>query len=205
VQLASVPTLSGTAYNRGTHVGMAARFPVTGSGSVVFFDPLVEGNEGFHLGAVAQGGRSWLWQASPTGPMDGKGSFQTKAVDGSVNYGGNVVWAEGRHIVYGYHGEFFRDLSTGRIGQANQFMHFDESGLFLGQFGLPSTRPAPATQPGLSGNAFHPTLVRRGDRLYLYHNDESSHGGVHRWRIDGWNDVQDLRGSGKPGSLIVLH
>ncbi len=205
VPQASVPTLAGTPYNRGVHSGMAPRFPVTASGNTVFFDPLVEGNEGFHLGAVAAGGNSWLWQASPTGAMDGKGSFQTKAVDGSVNYGGNAVWAEGRHIVYGYHGEFFRDLATGRVGQANQFMHFDESGLFLGQFGVPSTRPSPVTQPGLSGNAFHPTLVRRGDRLYLYHNDESSHGGVHRWRIEGWNDVQDLRGSGKPGDRIVLH
>lgn len=204
VQLASVPALPGAPYNRGTPFGMAPRFPVTGSGKVVFFDSRVEGNEGFHLGAAMQGSSSWLWQASRTGPMDGKGSFQTWAVDGSVNYGGNTVWAEGRHILYGYHGEFFRDLATGRVGQANQFMHFDESGLFLGQFGQPSTRPGAPTQPGLSGNAFHPTLVRRGDRLYLYHNDESSHGGVHRWRIDGWNDVHDLRGRGVPGSRIIL-
>jgi len=205
VTLATVPLQTGSPYYRGAFSGMPPRFPVTGSGRVVFFDQSVVGNEGFHLGAAAPGSTDWLWQASPSGPLDGKGSFQTQAVDGSTHYGGNAVWASGRHIVYGYHGEFHKDLQTGQVGQANQFMHFDESGLFLGQFGQPSTRPSPPSQAGLSGNAFSPTLVRIGKRLYLYHNDESSHGGVHRWRIDGWDEVQSLSGSGSPGSRIVLH
>lgn len=204
VKLASVPTLSGTPYYRGAFSGMPPRFPVTASGRVVYFDQSVVGNEGFHLGAAAMNGSQWLWQASPSAALDGKGSFQTKAIDGSTQYGGNAVWAYGRHIVYGYHGEFYKDMQTGNVGQANQFMHFDESGLFLGQFGQASTRPSDALQTGLSGNAFSPTLVRDDTRLYLYHNDESSHGGVHRWRIDGWNDIGDLRGSGPLGSTIVL-
>ncbi len=202
--LARVPKQAGSPHYRGAFAGFAPRFPVTGSGKVVFFDQSVIGNEGFHLGAAAMGGTDWLWQASPSGPLDGKGSFQTKAIDGSTHYGGNAVLTHGRHIIYGYHGEFHKDLQTLRVGQANQFMHFDESGLFIGQFGQPSTRPYPATQPGLSGNAFSPTLVRIGERLYLYHNDESSHGGVHRWRIEGWNQLQELRGAGKTGSTIVL-
>jgi len=204
VKLASVPTLPGAPYYRGAFSGMPPRFPITASGRVVFFDQSVVGNEGFHLGAAAVNGSQWLWQASPSGALDGKGSFQTKAIDGSTTYGGNAVWANGRHIVYGYHGEFYKDMQTGNVGQANQFMHFDESGLFLGQFGQPSTRPSDALQTGLSGNAFSPTLVRDGKNLYLYHNDESSHGGVHRWRIDGWDDIGDLRGSGPIGSTIVL-
>lgn len=204
VKLASVPTLPGTPHYRGAFSGMPPRFPVTASGRVVYFDQSVVGNEGFHLGAAAMNGSQWLWQASPSGALDGKGSFQTKAIDGSTTYGGNAVWAHGRHIVYGYHGEFYKDLRNGRVGQANQFMHFDESGLFLGQFGVPSTRPSDSQQSGLSGNAFSPTLVRDGSRLYWHHNDESSHGGVHRWRIDGWDDIGDLRGSGAQGSPIVL-
>ncbi|MFM9914373.1 MAG: hypothetical protein ACKVOX_01090, partial [Rhizobacter sp.] len=135
VKLASVPTLPGSPYYRGAFSGMPPRFPVTASGRVVYFDQSVVGNEGFHLGAAAVNGSQWLWQASPSGALDGKGSFQTKAVDGSLNYGGNAVWAHGRHIIYGYHGEFYKDMQTGNVGQANQFMHFDESGLFLGQFG----------------------------------------------------------------------
>lgn len=204
VKLASVPTLPGTPHYRGAFSGMPPRFPVTASGRVVYFDQSVVGNEGFHLGAAAMNGSQWLWQASPSGALDGKGSFQTKAIDGSTTYGGNAVWAHGRHIVYGYHGEFYKELRTGRVGQANQFMHFDESGLFLGQFGMPSTQASDLQQTGQSGNAFSPTLVRDGSRLYWYHNDEWGHGGVHRWRIDGWDDIGDLRGSGPQGSAIVL-
>lgn len=204
VRLATVPTRPGSPFYRGAFSGMPPRFPTTGSGRVIFFDQSVSGNEGFHLGAAAAGASDWLWQASPSGPLDGKGSFQTKAIDRSIAYGGNAVWASGRHIVYGFHGEFYKDLQTGKIGQANQFMHFDETGLFLGQFGQPSTRAGSPSQAGLSGNAFSPTLVRDGSRLYLYHNDESTHGGVHRWRIDGWEDVVEMQGSGATGSSIVL-
>lgn len=204
VALASVPTLPGSPYHRVDYPGLPPRFPVTASGRIVYFDHAVIGNEGFHLGAALAGDTRWLWQASPTGALDGKGSFQTRKVDGTLQYGGNSVWAHGRHIVYGYHGEFYRDMQTGNVGQANQFMHFDENGLFLGQFGQSSTRPAPPTQAGMSGNAFSPTLVRIGQRLHLFHNDESTHGGVHRWRIDGWDDVVDMKGSGATGSTIVL-
>jgi hypothetical protein len=204
VKVATVPTLPGSPHYRNAFSGMPPRFPITTSGKVIFFDQSVSGNEGFHLGAAAVGGNAWLWQSSPSGALDGKGSFQTKAIDHSVTYGGNAVWISGRHIVYGYHGEFYRDMQNGKVGQANQFMHFDESGLFLGQFGQSSTRPAPASLAGLSGNAFSPTLVRDGSRLYLYHNDESSHGGLHRWRIVGWDDLVDMKGSGTTGSTIVL-
>lgn len=204
VELARVPRAPGSPYDRGAFTGMPPRFPITGSGRVILFDPSVTGNEGFHLGAVAVGGNRWLWLASPSGPLDGKGSFQTRAIDGSLQYGGNVAWADGRHVVYGFHGEFYRDLRSGRVGQANQFMHFDESGLFIGQFGEPSTRDPQPGQPGLSGNAFSPTLVRSGGRLFLYHNDESSHGGVHRWRIDGADDIGDLRGSTDAGVPVLL-
>lgn len=204
VVMASVPTLVGTPWTRHSTMGLPPRYPVTSGGMVVYLDPSITGNEGFHLGAARLHGTEWLWQASPTGPLDGKGTYQTKAVDGWLQYGGNAVLAHGRHIVYGYHGEFYRDLQTNNVGQANQFMHFDESGLFLGQFGTPSTRPFPPDLAGVSGNAFTPSLVRAGERLYLYHNEESTHGGLHRWRIEGWNDVQDLRGVGTPGSTITL-
>jgi sugar lactone lactonase YvrE len=204
VTLATVPTQPGTPYYRGAFSGMPPRFPLTASGKVVFFDQSVVGNEGFHLGAAEQGGRRWLWQASPTGALDGKGSFQTKAIDGWLQYGGNAVWAHGRHIVYGYHGEFYKDMRSGQVGQASQFMHFDESGLFIGQFGRSLVPPTAPSQPGMSGNAFSPTLVRIADRLHLFHNDESAHGGVHRWRIDGWDDVQELRGTGRTGGSIEL-
>ena len=192
--IASVPVGTDTPHARGAFTGiLGPRFPVTASGRVVFFDSSVQGNDGFHLGAADLGGNEWAWLASPSGVLDGRGSFQTRRFDGRIEYGGNAVWAHGAHVVYGFHGEFYTDATTGRVGQANQFMHFHENGLFIGQFGVPSTRDAAEGTPGLSGNAFSPTLVRAGTAMYLLHNDESAHGGVHRWRIDGWDSVHELR------------
>ncbi len=136
--------------------------------------------------------------------LDGRGAFQTRSQDPNLQCGGNTVLASGRHIVYGYQGEFYTDPANGRVGQANQFMHFRDDGLFLGQFGVPTTQARTASQPGVAGNAFSPTLVRMGQRIYLYHNDESTHGGVHRWRRDGADAVQELSGRGRLGSSITL-
>jgi hypothetical protein len=192
--LAQVVLAEGLPTPRGAFTGiLGPRFPVTDSGLVVFFDTAVQGNDGFHLGAVVRGGDGWSWLASPSGVLDGRGSFQTRKFDPRIEYGGNAVWAAGRHVLYGFHGEFYTDAGNGRVGQANQFMHFLDNGLFVGQFGVPSTRDAPEGAPGLSGNAFSPTLVRHGGALYLLHNDESAHGGIHRWRIDGHDAVQELR------------
>ena len=193
--LAQVALTAGTPYYRGAFSGvLGPRFPTTDSGLVLFFDQSVQGNDGFHLGAVAADeGKGWIWQASPSAALDGLGSFQTRAFDPHIHYGGNALWSHGRHVLYGYHGEFYTDAQTGRVGQANQFMHFLDNGLFVGQFGVPSTRDAPEGAPGMSGNAISPTLVRAADQLYMLHNDESSHGGVHRWRIEGWDSVRELR------------
>jgi hypothetical protein len=197
---ASAPT-----YKSGSFTGSVwARFPVTSSGNVIFFDPGVDATSGFHLGAVARGGTKWLWQASPSGPMDGLGTFQTKQSDPTIQYGGNSVLVAGRHIVYGYHGEFYTDLGNRNVGQANQFMHFRDDGLFIGQFGVASTRATSPTQAGLSGNAFSPNLVQVGAATYLYHNDESTQGGIHRWRLDGANAIQDLQATGRLKTVLAL-
>jgi sugar lactone lactonase YvrE len=206
VTLASVPTSATAPYS---HPGVFAggrgpRFPVTSSGRVAFFNGDVGAESGFHLGAAGTGGSSWLWQSSPSGPLDGKGTFQTRRNDPSIQYGGNVVLAAGKHLVYGYHGEFYTDLLKGGVGQANQFMHFRDDGLFIGEFGVPSTRAVGPNQAGQSGNAFSPTLVRSGTETYLYHNDESTHGGVHRWHLVGLDDIQDLVGHSALNATVVL-
>jgi sugar lactone lactonase YvrE len=211
-RIASVPLAEGSPHERRAFSGLAGpRHPMTASDQVVFFDPSVTGNEGFHLGAARQGASQWLWMASPSAPLDGRGSFQTReadrrlrSADRGIQYGGNVAMAVERDIVYGFHGEFYTDQANGKVGQANQFMHFHDSGLFVQQFGLPTTRTKMPAEPGAAGNAFSPTLVRQGDRLYLHHNDESVHGGIHRWRIDGWRELGELRGSGAAGSVIEL-
>ena len=94
-----------------------------------------------------------------------------------------------RHIIYGYHGEAWRG------GQANQWVHYYDNGLFVGQFGLPwvpgKSRDifAPAEA---AGNAFSAQLVSVGGEIYLWHNDESAHAGVHRWHIEGADTVRLL-------------
>jgi hypothetical protein len=204
---ASAPTDPLAPWHRGgTFTGvLSPRFAVTASDKVIFLNPGVDAGSGFHLGAVNRGSSRWLWQASPSAAMDGRGSFQTRKTDGHIEYGGNVAVVSGRSIVYGFHGEFFSDPANGRIGQANQFVHFRDDGLFIGQFGIPSTRATAPSQPGLSGNAFSLTLVRSGRSTWLFHNDESAHGGVHRWRLEGLDDIQDLSASGPLNSAVVLH
>ncbi len=183
---------------------VGARFPVTSSGKVVFFNPSVDAHTVFHLGAVATGGSDWNFQASPSGPLDGLGTFQTDKDDPTLQYGGNLVHALGRDIVYGYHGEYYTDLGNGKFGEANQFMHFLDDGLFIGEFGVASTRATSLSQPGLSGNAFSSTLLRANGQVYLYHNDESTFGGVQRWRLAGIDDIQELSAIGSSGTQLLL-
>jgi hypothetical protein len=188
-----------------TYTGVVgARFPVTDSGKVVYFNPAVDAATAYHLGAVALGGTSWNFQASPSGPLDGLGTYQTRKDDPTLQYGGDLVHALGNDIVYGYHGEYYTDLTNGKMGQANQFMHFREDGLFVGEFGVQSTRATMASQPGASGNAFSSTLLRYGGQTYLYHNDESTFAGIQRWRLAGIDDIQELAASGTRGAEITL-
>jgi hypothetical protein len=118
-----------------------------------------------------------------------------------IQYGGNLAVNVGEDVVYGFHGEFWKS------GEANQFLHFRD-GNFIGQFGLPGlhyTMKCGATQntqrlgdwsfPGGAGNSMSPAMVANPtnkDELFLYHNDESQHAGVHRWRITGISSVQHL-------------
>jgi hypothetical protein len=207
---ASVPMTAGTPYYRTDAIqrSQSPRFPVTSGGKVVFFDSSVTGNSGFHLGAAQAGSNVWLWQDSPAGKLDvSKGTYQTKEVDGSVNYGGTVALASGTHIVYGYRGAAFIDQSNNQQGYANQFMHFDESGKFLGQFGEATTG---TTRPNGAQQATNPmslTLVQEpsGGPLFFYSSDESGHGGVHRWRLDGASSVGNMSGSGTLGSTVTLN
>jgi hypothetical protein len=169
-----------------------ATFPETGGGVLVFFNPSV--GVGFHLGGARIGAHNWLWRASPSGSWSLDSSGQILSPDGSyeikrgVHYPGNVVVTSGRQIIYGYHGEAWNG------GQADQWVHFLDNGLFVGQFGRPVYPAANkvSAQAESAGNTFSPQLVTVNGRLYLWHNDEGVHGGVHRWRIDGTDDISFL-------------
>ena len=178
-------------YHRVPVVAMAneATLPETAAGVIVSFNP--GGAGGFHLGGLRRGADDWLWRASPSAPwsVDSSGASTTRdgAFDSGhgVHYAGSKAVAAGRDIVFGYHGEGWNQ------GQANQWLHFQDDGLFIGRFGTPLYPAAnrAGAQAGAAGNAFSPSLVTVEGRLYLWHNDESAHAGVHRWRIDGLDSV----------------
>jgi hypothetical protein len=171
-----------------------ATYPQTSRGIIVSFNP---GKAvGFHLGGIDPHRDGWLWRASPSGSwdVDSSGNITPRdgryEIDHGVNYPGNVVTVAGRQVVYGYHGEGWRN------GEADQWLHFYDNGLFVGQFGTPGL-PVPIAKraesvAGFAGNAFTPQLVTVAGQVYLWHNDESGHGGVHRWWLKGADDIRLL-------------
>jgi hypothetical protein len=207
------------------------RLPTTASGLTVVFDADSHVNGGFHLGAVRAGsaaaggggggapGAGWAWRASPYGlwrEVDNVTTLQPGNVSVNLRYinasdvdgrfgaagnfqkggfAGSVAMAAGAHVFYGFYGE-------GWYGsEANQMLHFHESGLFVGQWGVPAA-PYPEgntiyASAGVAGNTFSPSLVRGTgadglEHLYWLNNEEVEHGGVHRWRIDGADSVAFL-------------
>ena len=174
-------------------------------------------NQGMHLGVIEQGSRTFKWKAAPFGTWNASWSdwqlFQPGNVsmkvmqihepagvwggnDTGVGYAGSTPMTLGDHtIIVGFYGEGWRGC------EANQFLHFHaETGVFLGQFGTPNCfqRKDNAQQyavPGAAGNSFSPTLVAGAatDEAYLWHQDESGHGGVHRWHVTGLDSIAAVR------------
>ncbi len=202
-------------------VGMGGgALPTTADGRLlIVLDAQKQRNGGMHLGALPAAGRAgaqWAWRASPWGawrynwtfaehdgvnvstpvidPATADGRFG--ADDAALVYpaGRAVVDPAGPSLVYSFHGEGWQN------GEANQFLHWHApTGLFVGQFGTPCKSFFQATQSqyaqvGMAGNSFNPSLARApgSGALYLYHNDESQHDGVHRWRLDGIETLREL-------------
>jgi hypothetical protein len=129
--------------------------------------------EGAHLGAVDVKSGAWLWLSAPTGPLDGRGSFDT-----NCNYAGSGFTVVDNDIFFFYRGE------ARRGGQASQIFHYKTDGTFVGQFGTPSfVQGTLMNAPGAGANAGNISAVKVNGVIYLYTSDEWSHG-VHRWRVE---------------------
>ena len=202
--IASAPKNSKNPQYRGAFSGPTGpRFPKTSSNVVVSFDQSVgtSANTGMHLGGMNLGGTAWLWKASPAIngidyriPANQEGSFD---IGSGTQYGGNQVHTVGRNIIYGYHGEFWMG------GQANQFMHFWDDGLFVGQFGTPATSAIGKNAvAGVAGNSFSHAPAQVGADTYYWINDESNHGGIHRWKLDNLSSITEITGDGPQGGTI---
>jgi hypothetical protein len=155
-------------------------------------------NNGYHFGGIQLGGTNWLWRTGPSYNMNGQGNFE---ISNGVAYPGDMAWASGRNVYFGYHGEFFRGQ-----GQASQGLHFYDDGLFVGQFGESSLGHSAyeGPIPGFSGNDVSPDLITTstGD-TYLWLNDESAHG-PERWHFVNTRNIREQIGSGTSGSTIIL-
>lgn len=179
---------------------VAPQIPTTAGGFTIFFDADRNKNGLFHLGAVlpqpnGEPGTAWAWRASPWGSWLSVDNITTlqpgnisvnlrylnvTTVDGrfggddpSVNFAGSRAMANGAHVFYGFYGEGWQQ------SEANQMLHFHETGLFLGQFGIPAA-PYPEgntvyASPQVAGNTFYPSLVRTTgadgvEHLYIQNN-----------------------------------
>jgi hypothetical protein len=185
-------------------VAYPLRTEITASGVAVNFDAY-QGDTGYHLSGVSAGAKSWLWRSSASTKSSYSGWFPQNGTfdDGNgVQYAGDYDMALGRNIVYGYHGEFWKD------GEASQWINFFDNGLQIGLFGTYNSTTSGADQyasNGFAGNAIAPTLVHAPDgKTYLYHNDEANHGGTIQWLISGWDGIAELNGTAAPGGTVGL-
>ena len=163
--------------------------------------------DGYHLGAIKKGTNKWLWKASKSttenyfGPMPKDGSFD---IGNGVEYPGGHVYAVDNNIFWNYHGEFWKN------SQSNIWNHYADNGLMVSQFGIVSldgerTYGEQAFPMG-AGNVFSSSFVKVDSNYYLYHNDESVHGGVHRWKISNLSSIKEqssvIRISTNSGGLV---
>ncbi len=166
----------------------------TTSGIIVSFD---KGNvstqygygNGYHLGGVALGDNKFKWKTAHVTDKDYYGDFPS---DGAYDIGNGVQFPGGdvlvidNNIFWNYHGEFWKSSQT------NIFNHVYDNGLMVGQFGTtgPDWQNDPAPPPMMAGNAFSLASVKDANgNIYIYHNDESSHAGVHRWKVSNLNSI----------------
>jgi hypothetical protein len=179
----------GDASAGGVVVSFDNRTPIYQNGSWVYSSKL------YHLGGIRN--NKWIWKTakstinvfnsngttnSYTGDYPTDGRYDNG--NGTNNPGGFVLTIE-NSAFWQHHGEFWKN------GQTNMWQHVDaNTGLLLGVFGATrldgSITDAPAK---MAGNTLSGSIVKVGEDYYIYHCDESDHGGVHRWKVSGLNSI----------------
>ncbi|HEY4326575.1 MAG TPA: FlgD immunoglobulin-like domain containing protein [Mucilaginibacter sp.] len=170
---------------------------VTSSGKVLIYDYSIQTynptiyNTGFHLAAIQQGGSSYLWKTALATHLQYRGPYPDPSrfdIGNNVNnMAGSSLMVFNQNVITGYHGEFWK------LSQTNMYNHYWDNGLAIGQFG--TVGPCSVESPAMmAGNALSPQLVYGSspDELYLYHGDESFHGGIHKWKITGLSTIAEL-------------
>ncbi len=177
---------------------------VTTSGKVIFYNPSKYYKQltnipytGYHLGAIKKGYNRWLWKTQKADHKNYAGAFPGpdyfEMGNGGNQYSGSNVNVVGDNIITGYHGEFWKN------GQTNYYNHYWEDGLPIGQFGtdtyvnILNTNGYNTATAELAGNALNPSAVKDNNtgNIYLFHGDESNHGGIHRWSITNLSSIAE--------------
>lgn len=91
-------------------------------------------------------------------------------------------------IVWNYFGEFWENLQT------NKYHMVNKDGLQLKVFGVASPNRSDVLDgaAGYAGNAHNPKVTKVGNDIYLWHNDASHHGGVHRWKLSNLDSIEEF-------------
>ena len=165
---------------------------VTASNVIIVFGNTISNfnTANWHLGGIRLNDHKWLWQTAKGTTVAYKGPYPTDGAydnGNSVKYAGSTSLIIDRNIFWGYFGEFWKN------SQLNKWNQFYDDGLFIGQFGTtgPETMLTDAP-PMMAGNAFAAVVVKtKTGQIYLYHNDESYHSGVHRWMINNLSSIHE--------------
>jgi len=149
-------------------------------------------NTGYHLGKVKN--NEWIWmtcKSTPrtySGPMPVSDSFDC---GNGVEYAGGRLYNVDSFYTWNYIGEFWKNSQT------NVWKLFHKDGLMLFNFG--KTGPQSASISGTydapieaSGNSFAGGMVKSGNKLKIYYNDESRQGAIGSFEISGLSTVREL-------------
>ncbi|MEO8111311.1 MAG: hypothetical protein ABI594_14810 [Ginsengibacter sp.] len=170
---------------------------LTASKKVIFYNPDLyyqgissQKFDGYHLGAIKVGDNTWRWKTQRSTPATYQGAFPGadyfETGNGVSQSAGSRVNVVGNNIITGYNGEGWKNVQT------NYYNHYYEDGLPIAQFGTDRYFNWSTSAAGSAGNELTPAVVAdaNGD-LYLYHGDESQHGGMHRWKITNLNSIKE--------------
>jgi len=116
------------------------------------------------------------------GPFPTNGWFDEGNSVKDTGAGGNV-YVVGNFIFWNYPGENWK------AGQTNYWNIYNSDGMFIYRFGTDQTKVSGRSPAKMAGNVKAGGVCRVGDDYYIYHNDESQHSAVHRWKISGLHSI----------------
>lgn len=146
----------------------------------------------WHLGGWKDG--KWIWKVMPPTFRDYDGDFPVGSFDigNKVKYAGVWPLVAGDYIFFLYHGEFWKN------GQTTKCHVYTKDGLLVGVFGVVRDEVPGYAPYAMAGNCFSPSIVKLGNKVYLYLNDESHHSGGHMWLIQDFEFVEQIINTSSP-------